>query len=247
MSIAEKILTVVKNQRKLYDVIQIGKENLAQRGVQLTEKPTTYDIMRGISEIPACSNALEYVTNLNGMYQNFKFPTGYEIILDIPRSDYLVDLFHNATGVKKITIKGNINEQPLNVNNAFWFCTDVEIIDISDLSFTISYANNLFSNAHNLREIIGYIDLRYIRSANYAFEACNSLVEVRFLPNNIPGSLSFVNSNKLSQESIQSIIDGLIDLSNAGYQQNITFSGIIASNLTAEQILQITNKNWVIQ
>ena len=79
----------------------------------------------------------------------------------------------------------------------------------------------------------------------YAFYVCNSLEEVRFVPGTIPVSIGFGTSQKLSTESVQSIIDGLADLTGQT-AQSLTFSKSTGQRLTDEQKAAITAKNWTL-
>lgn len=57
----------------------------------------------------------------------------------------------------------------------------------------------------------------------------------------IVASVSFANSSKLTDESIQSIINALGTVTTT---QKITFHSSVVDRLTSEQLLQIANKNW---
>ena len=73
--------------------------------------------------------------------------------------------------------------------------------------------------------------------------ACKSLVTVSFVENSIPFSLSFAQSPLLSDESIQSIINGLATVETA---QTLTLHADVKAKLTESQIAQITSKNWTL-
>lgn len=75
------------------------------------------------------------------------------------------------------------------------------------------------------------------------FQGCNELQEVRFVANSIKLSISFANCSNLSTETIQSIIDGLADLTG-GTAQTLTLHATVGSKLTDEQKATITAKNW---
>ena len=75
------------------------------------------------------------------------------------------------------------------------------------------------------------------------FAGSNGLKEVRFAKGCIKLSLSFASCPFLSDETIQSIIDGLADLTG-GTMQELDFHSDIVNKLTEEQWLQIYNKNW---
>ena len=77
------------------------------------------------------------------------------------------------------------------------------------------------------------------------FNYCYALKEIRFVPNTIYLGIDFVHSNLLSAESIQSIIDGLADLTGAT-GKNIRFHKDVGPKLTDVQKATITAKNWTL-
>ena len=77
------------------------------------------------------------------------------------------------------------------------------------------------------------------------FSSCTKLKNIRFETGTIPISISFVHSSFLTDESVQSIIDGLADLTGQT-AQTITFHLTVKNKLTEEQIVQITSKNWTL-
>lgn len=87
------------------------------------------------------------------------------------------------------------------------------------------------------------IDTTKAYATQNLFSYCNALKEVRFVNNSIPMSVSFSNSNLLSAESIQSIIDGLADLTG-GTAQTLTLHATVGAKLTDTQKATITAKNW---
>ena len=79
----------------------------------------------------------------------------------------------------------------------------------------------------------------------YMFQTCSSLTTISFVEGCIKQDISFSNSGLLSDESIQSIIDGLADLTG-GTSCKITFHSGISGKLTDEQKQRIIDKNWTI-
>ena len=72
---------------------------------------------------------------------------------------------------------------------------------------------------------------------------CYALSDITFVNRSIKWSLSIANSPLLTAESIQSIIDGLADLTGQT-AQTITFHSTVKNKLTEEQIASATSKNW---
>lgn len=77
------------------------------------------------------------------------------------------------------------------------------------------------------------------------FNYCKTLKEIRFVPNTIYLGISLGHSSLLSAESIQSIIDGLADLTGAT-AQNVKFHATVGAKLTDGQKATITAKNWTL-
>ena len=105
---------------------------------------------------------------------------------------------------------------------------------------------NAFTQMRALEVIDGKpLDFASVTSASNtnAFPSCASLKEVRFVPNTIKLSISFANCSNLSSDTIQSIIDGLTDLTG-GTAQTLTLHATVGSKLTDEQKATITAKNW---
>ena len=75
------------------------------------------------------------------------------------------------------------------------------------------------------------------------FYHCYALKNISFVAGCIKKSISFAQSDKLTDESIQSIIDGLADLTGQT-AQTITFHPDVKNKLTEEQIASVTSKNW---
>lgn len=104
----------------------------------------------------------------------------------------------------------------------------------------------LFNGRGSLEEIIGELDLSKITSANVQnnpFNGCTSLVEVRFTKESIKYNLSFTQSSQLSDESIQSILDGLANVTGT---RTLTFHSAVYAKLTEEQKQSATDKGWTI-
>lgn len=104
----------------------------------------------------------------------------------------------------------------------------------------------LFNGRGSLEEIIGELDLSKITSAtvqNNPFNGCTSLVEVRFTKESIKYNLSFTQSSQLSDESIQSILDGLANVSTT---RTLSLNSAVYAKLTEEQKQSVTDKGWTI-
>ena len=122
--------------------------------------------------------------------------------------------------LKQLTLNFN-TVNVTSFNNAFNCLQAVEIIDGQPLNL---------SNATNVTNMFNYND---------------ALKEVRFVEKSIPMSINFAYSSAMSAETIQSIIDGLADLTG-GTAQTLTLHATVGGKLTDEQKATITAKNWTL-
>lgn len=100
----------------------------------------------------------------------------------------------------------------------------------------------IFATCQRLQYILGTpLDCSNVTNFSNTFSNAQSLVEIRFTPNTIKGSLSFSNSPLLSNESINSIINGLDALNTS---PTLTLHSSIKNSLTNEQLNTISSKGW---
>lgn len=190
-------------------------------------------------------NPLEYATDMRYTFMNSQFPAEHELCVNLPVATTLANAFYGAKGVKKIVIEGNKSQKVIAFNQAFRACTDLETIDLSKYCAKISNGSDMCYSASKLCEILGELDFTDMTAITpTTFAACGALEEVRIKKNSLKLSINFAYCPKLSSETIQSIIDGLAAVEA---QQTLTINAAVFNILTDEQILQITNKNWVVQ
>lgn len=109
-------------------------------------------------------------------------------------------------------------------------------------------ATNAFAGLRALEIVDGKpLNCTSITAANRAnmFAFCKALKEVRFVANSIKISISFNNCSSLSTDTIQSIIDGLADLTGQT-SQTLTVHQDVRNKLTENQLTTISDKNWAI-
>lgn len=186
-------------------------------------------------------NPLECVKILNSAYMSTTFPENYEMTINIPLIISMNACFQGATGITKLTIKGNVAGNVIGMTGAFRVPT-LEILDLSEFNAIASAdGKHIFNGAKVLREIKGTLDFTNVTQCEGAFNICYELEEIRFKENSIGVSISFANSSKLSAETIQSIIDGLVTVETA---QTLTLNSAIV--LTDEQKATIEAKGWTL-
>ena len=94
-------------------------------------------------------------------------------------------------------------------------------------------------------EEVGEMDIPKVTNADYAFGGCTGLKRITFVPGCIKASISFQNSNLLEDASIQSIIDGLADLTGKT-AQTLTLHATVGAKLTDAQKASASAKNWTL-
>ena len=228
MSIADKLTTIAGNMQKVYEAGQAAGSG--------------------------GENALQYISQLKNTFQYTTFPDGYELLLDIPQfsGETIQQVAASTTkGLKKLTIKCGRSDITLKSLYGFYACNCVEEIDLSQFCDTevvkVKDAHYLFYACGNLHTIVGVLDLTGCANLSNAFPAVTSLVNVRFLAGSIESSIGFNKSYNLSVESVQSIADGLADLTGKTTQTlTMPRPATVVNKLTDVQEATITTKNWTL-
>jgi hypothetical protein len=125
----------------------------------------------------------------------------------------------------------------------------LEVIDISDFVFMPNAATACFQYTNNLVSVIGEIDASRITLFDLFFGGKNMpLVDVAFVPNTISVSFNFLGYPNLSDASIDSIINGLADLTD-GTAKTLTVHSTVYAKIAAneEWYNAIFNKNWIFE
>lgn len=225
MSIAEKLTAIAENEQKVYDAGYAAGQ-AAGGGEDL----------------------FAYATNINNLFANSpnSFPDGYELTLDIP---YFVGgaegTFSGAKGIKKVTLKGNVNNSAANLR---YFCLnsptleEIDFTEFGDGVVRVANGQSAF-DAPKIHTIKGVLDLS--GASVISGVVGGSIVNVTFKPLTIKKDFSLKWSNNLSDETIQSILDGLADLTG-GTAQTLTLHATVGAKLTEAQKAAVTSKNWTL-
>ena len=185
-------------------------------------------------------NPLEYTTELNRTFFGATFPDNYELTLILPMAIKLVNTFQNATGITKITLKGNTANNAIDFTYAFR-SGSLKILDLSEYNAIIGIGTYTFNGATALKEIKGEFDFSQCTSTNLMFDKCSALEEVRIKADTLALSTSFADSKYLSVNSIQSIIDGLATVETS---QTLTLNA--NQNILQAHIDSANTKGWTI-
>lgn len=238
MSIADEITRLQTAKSDLKTAIE-------EKGVEVGDG-TIDTYAQKVSEISSGgleNNPLEYANILHEAYKGVIFPDGYELTLNVPNVNDFVDIFRATKGIKKVVLKSENAENSVAFNYMFYQSANLETVDLTEFKPKLSGKMELCFTYTPIREILGEFDVSEVTSAHLTFNHCKNLVTVTPKANTINVPISFAQSPNLSDLSIQSIINGLADLTG-GDTQTVTFHATVGAKLTNEQKATITAKNW---
>lgn len=215
MSISEKVLQLKQDFDEVHNKgYEDGKNIITTKALTIRFS----DLNFGVHSITLNLN------NITTMSQLFFKALGdtSEVTINCPNLITAINAAFDGdttdTKLKKITL--NVNTEKVTTFNAFvWGRQGLEIIDGTPLNFSSV-------------TVIGS-----------AFIGCSSLREMRIAPNTIKVACNLSACSNLSNETIQSIIDGLADLTGDTMRE-LDFHAGVVNKLTEEQWTQIANKNW---
>lgn len=196
-------------------------------------------------------NLLDYTTFGNGkMFVGTKLPEDTRINIKIntfgTQTPNLSNQFAYITNLAFLRLDITNVDRQINMGslaNSTATLKEVEIV--GDTSY-ITTLGSAFENCKALETINATLNLTGLTvDMSRTFVSCYNLKNIRFAEKSIAVNVSFDASQYLTGESIQSIIDGLADLTD-GTTKTIKLHVNVKSNLTDDQILSITNKNWTL-
>lgn len=156
--------------------------------------------------------------------------------------------FYGCSSLEEVSLI-NIPERAIDCSSLFSLAPNI----IPDKMKKITFSPKVkvtriilgFNGRYSLQTIVGELDFSECEpnQQQNPFKGCTSLIEVRFTPESIKQNLSFTQSSQLSDESIQSILDGLATVSST---QTLAFNSAVYAKLTEEQKQSATDKGWTI-
>lgn len=162
----------------------------------------------------------------------------------------LGNTFYGCSCIEEVNFINIPDSISCNIVNLFSLAPNIIPDKLKKVSFSpkinINNAQLSFNGRGAIENIIGELDFSFIGNANSqnaAFNGCNSLKEIRFTKESIKYNLSFTQSSQLSDESIQSILDGLATVSST---QTLSLNSAVYAKLTEEQKQSATDKGWTI-
>lgn len=148
-----------------------------------------------------------------------------------------------SSSTKEITLKlsNKINSMGRLLYGSLWNWS-VEIINIDFNTSKVDSFRQVINYFGNCKTINGVFDFSNATTVTGIFSAMPSLVDVRFAKETLKLSI-FMQNAHLSDESIQSIIDGLADLTGQD-SQVLTLNKTLEEKITDEQKAYVVSKNW---
>ncbi len=195
-------------------------------------------------------NSVVRIDKLAQTFGNLFYQTAYpqdtEIVLEYGEyfKGSIQTLCRYSKGIKSVKIIGKYGVT-LSVSGAFANCSDLEVVDLSECDTLMTNIQNVFNGSPKLKTIKGDLNFQSGATIVTPFANCVALEDVRFVSGCLEKNISFSSSSLLSDLSIQSIIDGLADLTG-DTAQTLTLHSTVGGKLTDEQKATITAKNWTL-
>lgn len=171
-------------------------------------------------------------------------------VVDCSNSTTFSNIFSNCYMLEDVSFINIDEDKAQSWIRAFRIDTSVEYFNLKNISFSPKLIGtsfqHMFYNQQFLENINGEIDFSKVNTttgSNLMFYACNNLKEVRFTKESLKYDLQLAQSDSLSLESLQSIIDGLGDVTTT---RTLSLNATAYNKLTEEQKQSATDKGWTI-
>ena len=249
-SISENVLFLPENfpektsYQNLYGI-------LSMKYVPYNDNMTIFDNNAEIRELNVDTSAWR-TFNRAFRYNIFLYKINEGNIIDcsgLTQSGNFTNSFYGCSCIEELNFI-NLPDYAIAADGMFSLAPNIIPDKLKTVSFSpkfkLSNATALFNGRISLEEVIGELDFSGIigiNEQNSPFNRCTSLAEIRFTKESIKYNLSFKQSSQLSDESIQSILDGLATVSST---QTLAFNSAVYAKLTEEQKQSATDKGWTI-
>lgn len=187
-------------------------------------------------------NPAYYMVVKGFQWNQVAFPDGFDFVLRLKnKPDDMNAAIMRTTGIKTVKLicdaEGTVNmAQLLRESTA-------EVLDLTSFRPRPSQMSYFIYLNKKITSILGAIDMSSCTVATIPFGGANALKDVEFVPGTIKISLSFNDCLDLSEASLNSIIDGLADLTGQT-AQTLTLRTGTDTRLTDTQKASVTAKNW---
>ena len=229
---------------KVKNVNEKGKKLLEDlHCIELEDTATTYDIVNCISQIPP----LQYAKNLSSFMRLAQIPENTEYTLYLPKCENLEEFMFNVKNLKHIRFTALNAIGATFLKRCFFSCSNLEEVcfdlGVED-GFEYSYVlcgsfNGFVSNCSKLKRVEAVFDVYDVEEDSISIAGCKELEEIFFADYSIAVNFSIKDSTKLSQKSVRSIVEGLVDTEEP---RTLTLNSAI--NLSDEQKARINSRGW---
>lgn len=193
---------------------------------------------------------INYVTTLINLFRSSTFPENTSMILQpILITGAMISISGMCNATKNLTyLKIDYStDLKWSVSSAFKRCYQLKEVDLGKKIAITGSALDMFSYAEALETIHTELDFSDASTLSGVFSRCIRLINLKVTENSIKKSVSLPLSTLLSDASIQSIIDGLADLTG-GTAQTLTVHKDVRAKIESnpEQLATIIEKNWTL-
>lgn len=250
----------MSSKQRLLELNARLAQNLTDKGVEATADETTTALVNKVADIQTDGADSYYDTFWDGTQQNGQ-RTDYEYWAR--NKTFTADNFYPKYDIKPVKATSMFHHSSLNIDLEQRMLECGIVLDFSKTTsgldvfqhsgFTVlpvidcsssKILQGWFYGSYNLHTIRLIKVHSGITTYYNAFSVCNLLKEVRF-EGEIAANINFSSCSQLSMESVDSIIDALVDLTGQT-ARTLTLHATVKGNLTTDQIAQITNKNWTL-
>lgn len=195
-------------------------------------------IFRGCQKLTSVANF--NIPNAINVEEAFSGCTNLKTIgtLFIPKVQTFDNLFYNCKVLESIE-QFNVSSAT-NLASLFAQSNNLKSVDFVNSTSKVTNFSGLFAGKIMLETVKG-LDLSSATNLASIFASCSNLKNITFVENSIKINFNLGSSSLLSDESIQSLINGLATVETA---QNLTIHSDVATKLTDEQKATISSKNW---
>lgn len=196
---------------------------------------------------------VKFITSLRQLFYKATITEIDDLQLNVPNLGVIhnnikhyniASIIEETRGVKKLSIiKDTFEDGIMDINAFAKSNTTIEEISFNGKRIILSEVTSAFTYASNLKKINAILDCSSAKTLTGMFARTSNIETVAFYPDSIFVNLDMSNAEFLSDDSIQSIIDGLATVETA---QTLTLHAAVKAKLTEEQIATITSKNWTL-
>lgn len=199
------------------------------------------------SNCPSIQNVSNIdLSNCKNFTSTFTHSSITDVKIKLSKATLFNYMFSGCDYLTNVTLEGQI--KPESISSMFTDCTELKELSVDMDTSNCKYMNYLFEDCGKLETIPFVFDLSKVTDTyglSNTFKNMNLLKNVKFAQGSINVNLPIRDSSLLSDESIQSIIDGLADRIDQT-ARTLTLHADVKAKLTDEQKETITNKNWTL-